>query len=580
MSAAPITGYELITPIGRGGTAEVWLARRQRDGLEVALKRLPVAAFGAAAPEARDSLEREAAVLGALHALAHPGIVTLHEIVDDPATGGVALALEHVPGGSLADRLARDRRLPWSEVVSIAATVADALEAAHRLRIVHGDVKPANVLLDREGRPHLADFGAARWERAIGPSRGDGARRELVTGTVAYLDPAVLDGRPLDERSDVYALGVLCFEALTGRVPFEEATPMDVLSTAAKADRVSLVDRLTIDAPEAPEIVTRTVVRALAADPARRFATAGELGRALEAAAALSALSAAPGAPSAACAPTARAARTPGAQAAPPRSPAPTSAATTMTMRVRAARVVDDEPGPPRRRDQRSWRRRSRMGAAAALVAVATIAIAIAIAAAPALRGSGGDDAAPSAAEERAPVGPVDSTISGIPIAGAPAASQASASTVAAALPTGSTGPVEHPATASGPRSPTTTAAPAAAAAPTAPATPGQRPVPQAPTTRATTVGADGTVEVLDTTGGVRRVRLGRPGDQVLMADWNCDGTATVGLYRPTTGVFFEFPGLSADGSPVTSRPRIALNPAGTLRADDPDADGCLSPIA
>ena len=189
---------------GAGSTGTVWLARREGPVDQVvAVKRV-----AAADPDAVDSLRREAEILATLD---HPHVVDLLDLIDDPP--GLALVMPLARGGSLRRLLDECGTLAAGQVVAVLAPIADALASAHRRGVVHGDVKPANLLFTSDGEPLLADFGVAR-------HLGARAVPHLpLRGTAAYLDPALLDGAAPNGASDVYALGVVAYEALTGRRP-------------------------------------------------------------------------------------------------------------------------------------------------------------------------------------------------------------------------------------------------------------------------------------------------------------------------------------------------------------------------
>jgi serine/threonine protein kinase len=240
--------YELWARIGTGSTGAVWKAYRGRSAPRiVALKRLRGAACGSAG---RARLEREAAVLVELD---HPHIIRVIEVVQDGE--GVAIVMELATGGSLDAVLAERGRLTPGETVAVAVPIADALSCAHRRGIVHGDVKPANILFAPDGRPLLADFDVAR---VLGHLSGD-----QLAGTAEYLAPELLQGAPPGPRSDVYSLAVVCYEALSGYAPYAGA-----------------VDDCSARVPDLGPLAD-TVERAMARDPHRRFASADAFARAL-----------------------------------------------------------------------------------------------------------------------------------------------------------------------------------------------------------------------------------------------------------------------------------------------------------
>jgi len=252
--------YDLEHQIGAGASGTVWKAHRRGPVARVvALKRLR--AGGGAADLAR--MRREATVLTELD---HPHVVRVLEVLHDG--DGVAIAMQFAPGGSLADLLAERGRLGPGQVVAVAAPVADALASAHRRGVLHGDVKPANILFTSDGEPLLGDFGVARTLGLV--------TSEQIAGTAEYLAPELLDGAQPDPRADVYSLAVVCYQALTGRLPYRGAAPLAV----ARAADAGVHERLD-DVAGIPEPLARVVEQALDRDPARRFAAADEMARAL-----------------------------------------------------------------------------------------------------------------------------------------------------------------------------------------------------------------------------------------------------------------------------------------------------------
>jgi eukaryotic-like serine/threonine-protein kinase len=251
-AAPPLPGYTLTALIGRGASGEVWRAVPRAGGEPVAVKLL---VDGDA-----ESQAREAALLGALD---HPHLVRLHEVVHQPRRGGpprVALVLDLLAGGSLADLLARRGRLRPGEVVTAVAPVAAALAHVHGEGVIHGDLSPANVVFTAEGRPVLTDLGVAR---VVG---------EAVRGRVtpAYVDPVVARGGAPGPSSDVFGLAAAAFHALTGVAPWNGAAPGDVLDVAASGELPDLAEL----APEAPAELRAVVARGLAADPHQRGSAA------------------------------------------------------------------------------------------------------------------------------------------------------------------------------------------------------------------------------------------------------------------------------------------------------------------
>lgn len=259
-----VGGYELLDRIGEGGTGVVWRAtRRGPSGATVAVKRVR----GGASQAEVQRLRHEAEILTELD---HPRIVRVVEVVED--ADGVAIVMPYAAGGSLERLLAERGRLSPEQAVAVLAPIVDALASAHRRRIVHGDVKPANILFTADGEPLLSDFGVARsLGRQVNPDLG-------VSGTAEYLDPeAVQGGSRLDVRSDIYSMGVVSYEALTGKTPYGGPDVPAILRAADAGAHRPLEEA----AKDVPEALARAVERALHRRPEERFAGAGELATAM-----------------------------------------------------------------------------------------------------------------------------------------------------------------------------------------------------------------------------------------------------------------------------------------------------------
>jgi predicted Ser/Thr protein kinase len=241
--------YEIVRELGRGGMGVVYLARDVRLGREVALKALP--AETAADPARRERLKREAR---AAATIAHPAVATIYALED--IDGHLFIASEYVDGRSLRDVMA-DAPLPRERAVALALEIVDALCAAHAAGVVHRDLKPENVLLTPDGRAKVVDFGIAYLQVDDAPRltmAGD------ILGTPAYMAPEQLAGGAVDGRTDLYAVGVMLGEMVTGRHP---------LASGAR--------------PFAGTPLDAVIWRCLQADPAARVASAVELRAALAA---------------------------------------------------------------------------------------------------------------------------------------------------------------------------------------------------------------------------------------------------------------------------------------------------------
>ncbi|HEY7072701.1 MAG TPA: serine/threonine-protein kinase [Acidimicrobiales bacterium] len=260
---ASVGDYELERQIGAGAAGTVWRAHRSGPvNRVVALKRLR--AGSGAVDLAR--IRREATLLTELD---HPHIVRVLEVVHDG--DGVALAMQFAPGGSLQDLLAERGRLAPGEVVAVAAPVADALASAHRRGVLHGDVKPANVMFTSDGEPLLTDFGVAR---TLGQVTSDQA-----SGTAEYVAPELLEGAQPDPRADVYSLGIVCYQALAGAPPYTGPAPLAVIRAADQGIHQPLSTIAGI-----PPSLAEVVERAMHRDPGQRFPTADTFARALRSA--------------------------------------------------------------------------------------------------------------------------------------------------------------------------------------------------------------------------------------------------------------------------------------------------------
>lgn len=262
-----VRGFELQDLVGRGGFSTVYRAIQPRLNRVVAVK--VIDADIQADEDARRRFERECQTMGSL--TGHHAVVTVHE-VGECEDGQPYIAMELLEGGSLQDRLA-EGVLPWPEVVAIGAQVAEALDAAHELGILHRDVKPANVMRDRFGHHKLGDFGIAGLAASAHTTAG------AAPATVAYAAPEVLLGKRASTASDVYGLGATLFSLLTGGPAFAAATDESV---------VPMVMRITRDPlPELPDAVApqqlrRLIGQMMAKDPADRPADAASIASTLK----------------------------------------------------------------------------------------------------------------------------------------------------------------------------------------------------------------------------------------------------------------------------------------------------------
>ena len=266
--------YRVSRRLGSGGFARVYSALDPDLELEVALKILRPEL--AADPDTVERFRREATTAAKLR---HPNVITvltvgrLEEAFDGAAPGTPYLVMDLLPD-SLADRIAGGGTLPSDEVARIGAEVARGLAFAHRHGIVHRDVKPENVLFARDGRAVVTDFGIAR---AVAGSP-TATSRQVVLGTPTYFSPEQARGLPLDGRSDIYALGVTLFRAVTGVLPFPGEDWYEVMRAHVEAAPPRVRNLATGVAPG----LDAAIARSLAKRPDDRFATADELAVALD----------------------------------------------------------------------------------------------------------------------------------------------------------------------------------------------------------------------------------------------------------------------------------------------------------
>jgi eukaryotic-like serine/threonine-protein kinase len=258
--------YELGDVVGRGGMGEVRAATDVRLHREVAVKLLR--ADLAQIDDVRRRFEGEAR---AAAALVHPNVVAVFDAGEED--GAPYIVMERLPRRTLSEELA-DGRLPTPGVYDLAVSVLGALEAAHRAGIVHRDVKPGNVLRAADGTWKVADFGIAK----VAEASSDLTVTGVMIGTPAYLAPERIEGAAATPASDLYATGVVLYEAITGRKAFVADNSI-ALVERIRAGRAPALREL---APDVDPTLERVVERAMATDPRRRFTSAADMRRALE----------------------------------------------------------------------------------------------------------------------------------------------------------------------------------------------------------------------------------------------------------------------------------------------------------
>jgi eukaryotic-like serine/threonine-protein kinase len=253
--------YRILELVGVGGMGVVYRALDEQLGVEVAVKTLR----GELAPN-EALLDRFRKELILARQVSHRNVVRIHDIGHDGPLH--FLSMDFVPGRSLREVLEQEGPMPPERAVGIARQLAEALDTAHREGVVHRDLKPANVLIGDGDRAYVTDFGVARSLRSAGLTRPGS-----VIGTLDYLSPEQAKGEEVDGRSDLYALGLLLFEMLSGKLPFAGGTDTEVLAQRLAAQPRDLTE-LGVAAPRGLRAVLK---RLLARDPADRYQTAAEL---------------------------------------------------------------------------------------------------------------------------------------------------------------------------------------------------------------------------------------------------------------------------------------------------------------
>lgn len=245
--------YEMLAPIGAGGMGEVWKARDSRLNRIVAIKRLK--------GEHSDRFEQEARAIAALN---HPHICHIYDVGPD------YLVMEYVEGTPLSGPL------PADEALELGRQIASAIEEARAKGILHRDLKPANILVTQKGSAKLLDFGLAK---RVGASGVDVTQtiEGIVVGTAAYMSPEQAEGKPLDERSDIFSFGAMLYEMLAGHQAFGGSSIAQVLSAVLRDEPAPL---------KVPPAIRLIINKCLAKQPLDRFANAAELRIALDEAAA------------------------------------------------------------------------------------------------------------------------------------------------------------------------------------------------------------------------------------------------------------------------------------------------------
>ena len=261
--------YQIEAEIGRGAMGVVYRARDPKIDRLVALKTISLFRFETA--EQQQYCERFLEEARAAGKLSHPGIVTIFDVGEHPATSEPYLVMEYVTGAPLSMLMSRRRRLPVALALQFATEVAEALGYAHSQGVIHRDIKPENILITEDGHAKVSDFGVARLKHAVTAGEGQ------LFGTPAYMSPEQLAGGLGDGRSDLFSLGVILYSMITGFRPFQGNTTESVCFKVINAQPVPAS---SFEAELPPEL-DRIIGRAMAKDPRERYRTGWEMADAI-----------------------------------------------------------------------------------------------------------------------------------------------------------------------------------------------------------------------------------------------------------------------------------------------------------
>ena len=252
--------YEIIEELGRGGMGRVYRVKDKKINEEVALKLIK--------PEIADSktIERFGNELKMARKISHKNVCRMYHLSEESGTHYITM--EYVPGETLKGMIRMTKQLSVGTAISIAKQICEGLGEAHRLGVVHRDLKPQNIMIDKQGNARIMDFGIARSLESDGTTRPG-----VLIGTPEYMSPEQTEFRDVDQRSDIYSSGILLFEMLTGRIPFEGETPISV-AMKHKSEKPPNPAKLN---PQIPENLSRIILTCLEKDREKRYQSVDKL---------------------------------------------------------------------------------------------------------------------------------------------------------------------------------------------------------------------------------------------------------------------------------------------------------------
>ncbi|HKD16580.1 MAG TPA: serine/threonine-protein kinase, partial [Thermoanaerobaculia bacterium] len=263
--------YEVLNELGKGAMGVVYLAKDPVIGRLVAVKTIRTSQGDDDDSESREFRERFVREAQTAGILSHPNIVTIHDIGEDAESRTSFIAMEYIEGRNLKSLMADKKKFSWDEVADLVALIAEALDYAHRKGIIHRDIKPANIILTTDGKVKITDFGIAKVASSNLTTTGQ------FLGTPNYMSPEQVSGAPVDGRSDIFSLGVVLYELLTNRKPFQGDNLTAISYKIVHEDFTPPGDL----APDVPHDFNPIVARAMAKDPWNRYQRGKDMALAL-----------------------------------------------------------------------------------------------------------------------------------------------------------------------------------------------------------------------------------------------------------------------------------------------------------